>query len=71
MTIIQPKDHLQSADAYRTKADESASEAAAAPSPLEANAALKKQNAYTTLAENDQCRRLISIDRPGWPFETN
>jgi hypothetical protein len=54
MTIIQPKDHLQSADAYRTKADESASEAAAALSPQEGNAALKKQKAYTTLAANEQ-----------------
>jgi hypothetical protein len=54
MTITKPEDHAQSADAYRTKADESASEAAAAPSPQKGNAALKRQKAYATLAENEQ-----------------
>ena len=54
MTITNPEDHVQSADAYRTKAGESAGEAAAALSPQEGNAALKKQRAYATLAENAQ-----------------
>ena len=54
MTITKPEDHAQSADAYQAKADASASEAAAAPSSQEGNAALKKQKAYTTLAANEQ-----------------
>jgi hypothetical protein len=54
MSMTKPEDHVQSADAYRVKADESAKVAAAALSPQQGSAALKKQKTYVTLAENEQ-----------------
>jgi hypothetical protein len=54
MTIAKPDDHVQSADAYRAKADESAKAATAALSSQQGRAALRKQKAYVALAENEQ-----------------
>jgi hypothetical protein len=54
MTMTKPEDHVQNADAYRDKADESAKVAADALTPEQGSAALKKQKAYATLAENEQ-----------------
>jgi hypothetical protein len=54
MTTAKPEDHMQSADMYRVKANASAQEAATALSPRQGRAALKKQKAYATLAENEQ-----------------